>query len=66
MATIKRCNMCGEEISKRDYEGLTVSHTYGYNSIFDCSRLDFDLCVKCLDKTTQNLIDNCKINPVID
>ena len=66
MATVIKCNMCGGEIIQKYNSGFKVNHTYGYNSVFDCSSLELDLCDDCLDKLTKHLIQSCKINPVID
>jgi hypothetical protein len=56
------CNMCGNNIES--YNDFEIKYEYGYESCHDGHHLELDLCGTCLDKLTQYLIDNCKINPV--
>lgn len=57
--------MCGKEILN-DHTNFHIEYRYGYDSNYDCSNLDLDLCDKCLNDFTGYLIDNCNINPVLD
>ena len=56
------CNMCGKDIEF--YNDFTMGYQYGYESTHDGDHINLDLCGNCLDKFTQYLIDNCKINPI--
>jgi hypothetical protein len=65
MAKTTVCNMCGRNLDRNKHSNFNIDYTYGYDSEFDLSKLELDLCDTCLNKLTQYLIDNCKINPVI-
>lgn len=60
--TNEACNMCGRIIGSCD--DFYIRYQYGYGSCHDGDYLILDLCTECLDKTTQYLIENCKISPV--
>lgn len=64
--TIAICNMCGKKIHPMDIEcnQFSLSHEFGYGSIYDCQSLQLDLCSDCQDALTTYLIKNCKINPI--
>lgn len=60
----KVCNKCGQAVD--EYEVISFSHAYGYFSKFDLSQLKLTLCISCLDKLTDKLIQECNINPLIE
>ncbi len=54
------CDRCGAKEKMQDLSGTYVAsfrHTFGYLSTKDESRIDFDLCEKCLDEvlTKENI-----------
>lgn len=65
MTSITRlCNKCGKEVEF--YNDFTLAYNYGYESKYDGKNLNLDLCGTCLDEFTTYLIENCKINPIIE
>lgn len=66
--TIIICNMCGKEISKLDLacNSFVLRHPFGYGSVHDTTTLSLDLCSKCQDTLATYLLDNCKVNPIIE
>ena len=61
--TITYCNKCGKEFDETDVAcGFHVKQRIGYGSVHDTDWLVLDLCCDCLD----NLIDLCKIAPIVD
>ena len=68
MATITKCNMCGNEIEKIDLDcnPFSLRHRLGYGSKYDEDLIELDLCSNCQDKLITYLIENCKINPITE
>ena len=58
------CNYCGNEFST--YKIEKFKYVYGYYSKRDLDMLDLKICVECLDKLTDKLINECKVNPVLE
>jgi hypothetical protein len=63
--TIRKCNMCGEEILEDVDVALSIKQNCGYNSKYDLNKLDLDLCYTCFDNLMDYLNNNCKITPII-
>ena len=57
-----KCNMCGHEVPA--HEESIFQYKFGYFSKRDLDTLRLILCPICLDKLTDKLIEDCKINPV--
>lgn len=61
--TITYCNRCGKEFDETDMMcDFHVRRRIGYGSVHDGELFVLDLCCDCLD----NLIDSCKIKPILD
>lgn len=60
---ITYCNYCGKEFDRTDEAcGFSTVTKIGFGSVHDGSWLRLDLCCDCID----NLVDKCKISPVVD
>ena len=57
------CNKCGKEI--KAYETVSINHHLGYYSKFDMNRLEGNFCNECFDTMVEQLVDQCKINPML-
>ena len=64
MARTTLCNICGEDL-RYDHTNFNITYDYGYDSNHEGSKLELDLCEKCLEKITQYLLSSCKINPLV-
>lgn len=57
------CNKCGKEFDFWDeQEAFSLHRELGYGTKYDGAKLELDLCCKCMDE----LIESCKVNPVVD
>lgn len=57
------CNKCGKTFDFWDkQEAFHIYHKLGYGTSYDGDTLELDLCRGCMDK----LIDECKINPIVE
>ena len=61
---MNKCNCCGKEI--QEHEAETFKYQYGYLSKRDMDLLNLTLCPDCVDIWTDKLIEECKVNPVIE
>lgn len=63
--TIKKCNVCGKEFNMWDeQEDFGLHYHCGYGSKFDECLIDLDMCCNCFDKIMDDVISQCKINPI--
>ena len=63
MSKITTCNKCGNRLSEWDIqEDFSIYSHLGYGTKYDGSKLELDLCCKCMDE----LIDSCAISPIVD
>lgn len=59
------CNRCGKEFNVWDKDNGFSCHTaFGYGSKRDGDFIDLDLCCECMDKVVDNLVAECKHNPI--
>ena len=63
--TIKKCNRCGCVIDECE-SGISFKHKCGYNSNYDFSRVEVDLCDKCSDCLIEYLEECCIHSPFVD
>lgn len=63
MSRVTTCNKCGNRLSEWDIqEDFSIYSQLGYGTKYDGSKLELDLCCKCMDE----LIDSCSISPIVD
>jgi hypothetical protein len=62
-----RCNICGKDhpLNPSRDQHFSCDYRFGYGSKRDGDRLELDVCPKCEDKFTDNLVDLCSISPII-
>ena len=66
MADRERCNLCGKPLDEWDVnENFGFEYYVGYGSKYDLDHVKARFCCDCFDKLLDELIDRCKINPVI-
>lgn len=63
MSIVRTCNKCGKKFDEWDTEeGFSIYSTLGYGTKYDGSKLELDLCCKCMEK----LIDSCAVSPIVN
>ena len=65
--SLKKCSLCGKKFDMWDEEeNFCFRHRFGYGSNYDSCQLDLKLCCKCFDRLMDELVPQCKINPLPD
>lgn len=60
---VRTCNKCGKKFDEWDTEeDFSIYSTLGYGTVYDGSKLELDLCCKCMEE----LIGSCAISPIVD
>ena len=63
MSIVRTCNKCGKKFDEWDTEeDFSLYSTLGYGTVYDGSKLELDLCCKCMEE----LIGSCVISPIVD
>lgn len=63
MAKQHVCNKCGKPFDMWDeQENFHIYRDLGYGTKYDGSKLELDLCCKCLE----DLAEQCKISPIVN
>ena len=63
---IKKCNLCGKVFDETDIcNNFHINSVMGYGSKYDGDKLSLDFCCDCTNNFVDELVKNCKINPII-
>lgn len=63
MSKIVICNKCGKTLNDLDMqENFSIHSQLGYGIKYDGCKLELDLCCKCMEQ----IIEDCKISPIVD
>lgn len=62
----RTCNMCGRSFNFWDnHENFCLDRSVGFGSKYDLHRIRLDLCCRCFDKIIDQILPQCKHNPIV-